>query len=763
MRRNHRPVSGRAPSHRILAWAALLAVAALVAPLGVTPARAGWSTETPVTEAWSTRPAVAMDAAGHLGVAWQESSAAAGIRFATDATGIWATETVSSGDDWSPDLVFGSGGSAHVAFARFGAGAGLYLATKGGGGWTTTRLRTDPLPWSPSLAIDAAGKLHVAYASEGFTPGIWYLTNRTGAWVSTRVTTGTWDSEPSLALDPAGKVHVAFARYEGPSPGLFIATNASGAWAATRLTTNEQLDDFPALVIDAAGRRHVAALRGADPEWSESTLVYLTDGSGSWAASQPTLPAGVTGIGLPAIGLDGSGEPEIVVRLYSPAVVDDTLWRFGDLPGGTGERLADGKQLGEEFPDVLRGDGGRLTVAYRGAWHAPGILVHRADPDEDAMIAPSAILGSPSLDTDGTGARHIAFDRRTADTSDGTSYASDASGAWTHETVGPTHGRARLVVHASGGTLHRAIAIPDRLYRSSGTGWQVDLFQLATGTEVAMTQGGSLVAYAVPDAGIRLVEPGSGETELTWYGGDPMDRSPAIDRDLEIVVAFVRRESLCAMYRSATGWHGPEVVDASSSWDPAIATTRNSLGTSHIVYDRHDSDRPGIWLATGGAWLGTWETRRISRSWADARPAIALDGENRIYVAWHRSCWGPSPGIYLATNRTGSWVTTQLVGSCDAINPSISILPDGRIVVAYLAEGRGISVVAEVSPSGTSATATTAAPDRSSRAIDDPAAGTADGGASLLVPAMAAPQRMAPVPAGIARTELTDRFAAVDR
>jgi hypothetical protein len=714
MRTIDRPAGGRARSHRHLAAAALIAVGVLLAPLAASPARAGWTAETPVQGTFLTRPAIAMDGDGHLGIAWQEISGEPGIRFATDAGGSWATELISTGDDWAPDVAYDTGGTAQVVFARFGAGSGIYLATKGVGSWSVSPLKLDASPGVPSVAVDAAGKLHVAYPSAGFTPGIWYLTNATGAWASTRVSTGTWDSEPSLALDPNGKVHIAFARYDRPSPGLFLATNAGGSWATVRLTTNATLDDYPALVIDAAGKRHVAAVRHfEDPP---TGLLYVTDASGSWVTSQIGVPAGGSGAGIPAIGLDDSGKPEIVVSLDYLAAADDTLWRYSDLPWGSPERLLTGAERSEGFPDILRDASGRLTVAYRAAWHEPGIVLHRENPDEDTAIAPSAILGPPALATDPAGDLHLAFDRFATDASDGTSYVSDATGSWVDETIEGTHGNPDIGLTnlTWNGTRYesvRRIAIPDRLYSSTATGWETHPYLVSGGTDVSFSDDtwNWKLAYLVPGIGIRVMHDGLTEELTTSQGTDlaPDIVSGGAGGSEHYLVAFTRNGALLALHRywSDPLLEVPLVIDSAPTWNPAtMRPTVNSVTADFIAYDRGGS-AAGIYLADDATYMGDWERSRISRAYADVTPAVASvdisdpfdprGPHSNLYLAWARDCGGPSPGIYVATNRTGSWVTSQVVQSCDAYDPSISVLPDGRIVVTYLHDPIGIVVVTE--------------------------------------------------------------------
>ncbi len=686
MNRMHRPAASQASrSHLLATFAALAAAVVLVIPLAAAPARAAWTPETPVAGVYNTRPALAMDTGGHLGIAWERDDAAPGIFFASDATGSWVTERASAGADGLPDLVFDGAGKAHVVFVR--EGAGLYYATNVTGTWVTTLLRSDATPWSPSIAIDKLGKLHVAYSSEGFAPGIWYFTNASGAWVTTRLTTSTWDSEPSLVLDAANKVRIAFVRYDPSALGIYVLSNATGSWVASRATSGPSIDDYPALGIDAAGKLHVAAVR-YDADWNAS-LLYLTNATGAWVTTVVGLPTGLTETGIPALGFDGSGNPEIVAGAYGDDSLD-TLFRYTGAAMATSEALFAADESSPGLPDILRDGTGRLTVAYRGAWHAPGLRLHREDPDAETLIAPSVLVELPSLGQDGTGDRYLAFERFATDAKDGTSLATDAGGSWADSRLGATHGLPDLAFAGA----NPYVAIPDRLYWDAGGGWQEHAFQVASGSAAAVAAGAtSLVAYAT-DAGIRVVDGSLNEEQAT---NDSRDASPDVALlvgSYQAVVAFVRDGALYAVHRGAA-WGVPELVDALDSAAPSIA----AIGASDVAilaWDRNDTN-PGIYAAWGPTTVAPWEPVRLSRSWADNSPAVVRDEAGTVFVTWARACWGASPGIYLATTRSGTWAVTQLVASCDVTDPSIAILPGGLASVAYTNGAAGITTVTESS------------------------------------------------------------------
>jgi hypothetical protein len=591
-----RPAARRTSLRHLPALAAALAVAALVAPLAASPARAAWEQETPVAGAITTRPAIAMDTAGHLGVAWQLTSNTSGILFATDASGTWATTRVSDGDDSSPDVAYGASGAAHVVYVRFGTGAGLYYATNASGSWVSTLLRADPLGWSPSIAVDAAGKLHVAYSSEGFTPGIYHYTNAGGTWAGTRVTTSTWDCEPSIAIDPSGTIHIAFARYEPASPGIYVRskTSTSTAWTESRVSSGPAIDDYPSLGIDASGKSHIAFLR-FDADWNGS-LWYATNASGTWVRSALAMPGSVEP-GSPSIGFDGTGAPEVVAGVSGDATVD-TLYRFHDPGLATAEALIPPGERLSGFPDILRDAGGRLTVAYRNAWHEPGLFVHREDPDETTAIAGSTYVYSPVVEGRAD-LRYLVVDRYAPGASDGTTLATKDAGTWSDTTLDPgIHGAPDLGVVGSAGGNDLFVTNPQRLLWDEGDGWKdLDFSQKAIQASLAIDFDPSILTYPVvaytTGAGIRMLEHGA-ESQLTADGSDANPDLAVSGTGGNRVLAFVRGDDLYAM-----GTTGDMTIDAVSDtgWtvddaDPGVGPTLTLPGAAQRVCLNDSSPTP---------------------------------------------------------------------------------------------------------------------------------------------------------------------------
>ncbi len=118
--------------------------------------------------------------------------------------------------------------------------------------------------------------------------------------------------------------------------------------------------------------------------------------------------------------------------------------------------------------------------------------------------------------------------------------------------------------------------------------------------------------------------------------------------------------------------------------DRPSAMTVDDLGHTHIVLAtgtdmRYVTDRSGRWVTT-----------RISGQGGSVQPSIALSG-GKVYVVYafigdcdaeHGCTTDPSRGLYLLTDKTGSWRTTRLAGTRPAYWPSLR-MRQGKLHISY--------------------------------------------------------------------------------
>jgi hypothetical protein len=687
--------------------AALLAIAAMLAMAN--PAYGAWTPETITESFFLSRPSMAILADNHVDIAYQRNGSGGGIFLATNATGSWVTERLTTGDHWAPTLDLGPADIVHVAYVSFGTDAGIHHLTNATGSWVDTRLTTDADAGEPTMVVDGAGKVHIAYPDQGLVPGVFYLTDQTGSWVKTRLTTSTNDWSPDLVLDGSGNLHLAFARFSPENPGLYYLKRTAGTWsAATRITTN--YDDLPALAVDGAGKVHMAFQRFASlPAVTYyGQLFYATNASGSWQTERLPGCLGDFTIGPPAITFNNAGLLHIAAYEADRGTSGATCLQL--LSGSLGAWSVDGNNIESNFPSIAFDGAGTLHLSYRsylGDWagiehrsmsvHGPVELVDRTVTDD-----------APSLAVEPDGTRHLAYNRTYGAYSErGVHYGDDAA-SWVFERV--QYGYASDVLS---GPPELGLA-PDGSARII-TRATVNHVSNATGEWVASNWGcggGSLAVDADGHSHVACNDYNwialnyHTDASGTWSGteiGYPVYSGEKYAQPAIAVDATGRRSIVFVMQSESTT---PALMFVSAAAGAAWPTSPTRLwsgdfghpdaavdaaGKLHVAFQDYGSS-PGIYYATNAS--GTWVKIRLSRSGADFLPSIALDQAGKVYVAFDRGSQAANPGLYVVSNRSGSWATYQ-VTAVDTGDPSLVVGPDGKLDLAYADGTAGIRILSE--------------------------------------------------------------------
>jgi len=309
---------------RFALLAATLGVLLIAAPVA---AVTGWDPPTRVVASVEPlSPDAVLDADGYVHVAWLEDlTDIRGIFYATNRSGSWHAERVTTGDDFyaRPSIGVDSANHVFIAFARLSCSdpdcnvtSRIWVANNKSGSWSVNPRTAGPADLNPSLIV-RNDKLHIAFTRQHFPlygatdSGVWYATNEGGPWVESQVASAFGkcfaDQSPSLDIDAGGKLFVA---YEGPrgahqgcgrgyGAGLRLATNVSGSWVRTTISTN--MDDVaPALVLGAGGRPRLTF-------WRAGIGIEYTRQTGSGWTALSFIADGET----PAMVLDANGVPRV--------------------------------------------------------------------------------------------------------------------------------------------------------------------------------------------------------------------------------------------------------------------------------------------------------------------------------------------------------------------------------------------------------------------------------------------------------------------
>jgi hypothetical protein len=235
-------------------------------------ASGNWTIQVADTSAWC-KSAFALDAAGRPHLAYEALAPAAVLRYASRASGAWATADVGvagaggCSNTGGLSLVVDAAGAAHVAWSGDYPAYGLQYATNRGGTWVVTTLDT-PYITSVSLAVDAQDKAHIAYTDNA--GNLKYARDAMGAWVVDVLVSSGAPGRAALAVDAGGYVYVSYV--DGQYGELRYLGNASGAWRTLvidRADADTGSTDT-AIAVDAQGRVHFGYYQGG-------TLRYATN------------------------------------------------------------------------------------------------------------------------------------------------------------------------------------------------------------------------------------------------------------------------------------------------------------------------------------------------------------------------------------------------------------------------------------------------------------------------------------------------------
>ena len=130
------------------------------------------------------------------------------LKYATNATGVWVTETIDSAGGKYTSLAIDIAGKVHISYYDW-ISNDLKYATNASGAWVTEAIDSfGSVGWYTSLALDARGKVHISYRdlSNG---GLKYATTFVGVEIPVLSVT----PEPSLGFGEViagGSRHLGF-------------------------------------------------------------------------------------------------------------------------------------------------------------------------------------------------------------------------------------------------------------------------------------------------------------------------------------------------------------------------------------------------------------------------------------------------------------------------------------------------------------------------------------------------------------------------
>lgn len=658
----------------------------------------------PGTTYTSQRPAIAIDTDGNVHVVFQHI-AGEGLDYAicyrmknatTDTWGSIHDVSTSTGPSVEPAIAIDAASTVHVAWEEY-SGSDWDIVHRAlnitAGTWNTIQVvSTESTGHSnfPAIAVDAAGILHVAwqdrtnYQGCGTDVDVFYKQREAnGTWGSTVVvsTESTQDSRvPSIAVEMAGTVHVAWVDGTnlggaGPDIDVFYKMHnvTTGTWEPVQVVSTGTSESYtPGICVDQAGGLHVT--------WSESSKVYHAQ-----LAAPPSAPQQL--VATPA-------RDRVALTWLPPAKAGSTpvsgyaIYRAASAGGlatcittVAGTSFTDtGLRAGETWFYSVHatnnaGEGPASTMVNATTWRGTEVVT----------AGRTATAEDPNVGIDAGGTVHVTWQEIPGAGEQEVLYrARTAGGAW------------GLVEVVSNGTTQHS-QDPSMATEPSGkvhVAWQ----------EWDGTRRRLRYTWRDPGTGSWAAhEIASGDRP-----GQALDSAIAVDDQGNVHVAW-REEGASMTYEiyyawrnaSSGSWCVAEHVSSGSnkSLHPSIAMDGNSIahvcwsewadvigsGTDQDVFHRARTMTTGTWSAIE---LVSSESSDNSMS-----PSTIVDNAGNLHVTWadYTQLPGTNPGLdvfhKIKNATTGSWTTTSIVsatGDANAEQPSMAVAPDGTVHAAWI-------------------------------------------------------------------------------
>ncbi len=177
---------------------------------------------------------LAVDNSDGLHISYYDTTGAGyNLKYASkEAGGTWATEDVDTAGSVGAfnAIAVDSNDKAHIVYRDL-TNTALKYATNSSGSWQTEIVDSSASPSDTSICLNSSNEVYVAYALSNIVK---YVTGTYGSWSTPdTIDSGTTMRNPSIALDSSSNVNISYFEYSGPS--LMYATNSSGAWVASEV------------------------------------------------------------------------------------------------------------------------------------------------------------------------------------------------------------------------------------------------------------------------------------------------------------------------------------------------------------------------------------------------------------------------------------------------------------------------------------------------------------------------------------------------
>ena len=204
---------------------------------------------------------------------------------------------------------------------------------------------------------------------------------------------------------------------------------------------------------------------------------------------------------------------------------------------------------------------------------------------------------------------------------------------------------------------------------------------------LAIARGGTInVAWRREGAGLRFTSNRTGRWVVEAIPSSTTAAAPSLaltsggSPSIAWASALTRTTNAIRIAsKTVTGWHVRTIASGAVE-SPALAV--DAWSKRYVAFVRTGGSAAGLYLATDRS--GTWTTTRISSQTGLGSVRIALDLARHVHVAYTREA-GPTSIVRHATNASGRWVISTVSGPGGGWSPELALDSAGRPRVAYAA------------------------------------------------------------------------------
>jgi len=235
------------------------------------------------------------------------------LQYFTKKKGIWESEIL-DGSDFSKYISLSTDISGRM-YRVAGNSSSLYFATNADGYWQAMPEMRLSLDWwdSFSTAVDPSGRFCAVYLNNGTL----VFASKTDSEVKTETIfkLGRIGEFPSLVRDKAGNLHISY--WDSSNRAVKYASNRSGSWVTNTVWSDVDTEKPTSIMVDAFGNAHIGVT-------STGELKYANNATGRWQMDSVGVTTAIDHAGMV---VDTAGIPR---TLYLDSA--DWAWMYAEKP-----------------------------------------------------------------------------------------------------------------------------------------------------------------------------------------------------------------------------------------------------------------------------------------------------------------------------------------------------------------------------------------------------------------------------------------------